>query len=1075
MRKLRLAAAVSLVLASPGAFALGLGDIEMRSALNQPMNAEIRLTSVKPGELDGMIVTLASADAFSRAGIERSQSLQDLRFSVDDSGPAPVIRISSMGPVIEPFLNFLLEVDWPQGRMVREYTVLLDPPVFLSHGATSSGSSDTPALTNSSDNALAAPAPIDRRVENAAEVDFDVEVIGGGEVANSVGGSEPATIDVQASTPLVPADGEVISLTDIEAPNPAAAQSAGDFEFAVEIAGSNDEVGNEVGGSAEIIRTAEAEADAFEVEIIGGDELGGGDGVEISLDDFDVAASDAPAAGAEVTVQTGDTLYEIAQRAAGDQVSVEQMMLALLNANESAFIEGNINLVRAGSILRIPDAPQAQSLSQSQALAEVASQSQLWQEYRDNLRANQGTSIASAPEQAEQPAESTEPATEDLGQVVVEDTVEQAAEQAAADVESAAQDGELLSADARAILEQAREEIQQRDELRIVGEDTSTDAVADAGEGSEGEAVADVDRRLQLAREELSSARLESGDLVEQATELEATTENLDALVTLRQNEIAALEQQLTDARENAENAASGLAGQASNAVEGAADAVAEVGDSVADAADTTTDAASTAATDAVAAVTDSSDNEAQEGQNFFQALLADPRKMAIAGVGGLALLGALGTLLFGRRRSDDDLLDDVDDRVRDGDPDVSGDKIDRAVMAADQTGDKVSDTGASMAAGAGAAVAGAAAVGRLAGEDEDTREAYEAMIAGSSDEDDDDIDKDDTMSEADVYLAYGLHGQAEELLVAASEREPDNHLFPRKLLDTYNAQGNGEAFARTAADYHSRFGGDAAPDWATISAMGHELRPQDEMFSSSAAAVAAVGSGQVGGTRLDASDFTDAGADNPVSSSVTRDFGAAEEPLDFDNDDVSGMLDQSVDPAFAFDEADLEATGDFSQIADEVAAENDVGTIEFPDLDDVTTDITAGASELESFDLAVGATAANEKMSDATATAADLTLDLDQLSEDISLDSTELLDATDLGSVDGLEIPDLTADNELLSGNLDGPAGGADEMDSMLDLAKAYIDMGDKDSASNALDQIVKSGSPDQVSEAETLLRKIS
>ena len=131
MRKLATAAAVSLALASGGAFGLGLGDTEMRSALNQPMNAEIRLTSVKPGELDGMIVQLASEDAFSRAGIDRTQALTDLVFTVDQSANVPVIRISSRRPVVEPFLNFLLEVDWPQGRMVREYTVLLDPPVFI--------------------------------------------------------------------------------------------------------------------------------------------------------------------------------------------------------------------------------------------------------------------------------------------------------------------------------------------------------------------------------------------------------------------------------------------------------------------------------------------------------------------------------------------------------------------------------------------------------------------------------------------------------------------------------------------------------------------------------------------------------------------------------------------------------------------------------------------------------------------------------------------------------------------------------------------------------------------------------
>ena len=1069
MRKLRLAAAVSLVLATPGAFALGLGDIEMRSALNQPMNAEIRLTSVKPGELDGMIVKLASADAFSRAGIERSQSLQDLRFSVDSSGSAPVVRITSTRPVVEPFLNFLLEVDWPQGRMVREYTVLLDPPVFLSQGATSSAATvgDTPVLTNTRDNALAAPAPIERSAENAADIDFDVELVGdaadvnfdvelvdGGEVADSVTG---AGLGAQGNDELgglvVPLDGEVISLTDLEVPNPVTAQAAANFEFDVEISGSSEEIGNEVSGSSDIVRTVDASEIEFEVETVEIAEFVEGEGEEISLEELDFASANAPEAGSEITVESGDTLYEIAQRVTTDQASVEQMMLALLSANESSFIEGNINLVRAGSILRIPDAAQAQSLSQAQAVAEVASQSQLWEEYRDNVRATQGTSLASNAAEAVQPAAEELPAP---------DATEQAA---------LAVDNEALSTDARAILEQARREISERDELRIVGEDTSTAAVADAGEGSEGAAVADIDRRLQLAREELSSSQLETGDLTDQATELEATTENLDALVTLRQNEIAALEQQLSDARANASNTAAELTDAAADVSGDVADAAQGVAGSVTEpateAAGEVVDGATGEASDAVSAITDQAENEAQEGQSFFQSLMADPRKMAIAGVGGLALLGALGTLLLGRRKSDDEVLDD--NEVETLAEEVEADK---GFAAAE--GDISAGKAGGAAAAAAAAGIGAAGVGAVGGREDDDAsvETFDDTVAVSADEGDDGIDKDDTMSEVDVYLAYGLHGQAEELLLAAGEREPDNHVYPRKLLDTYNAQGNGDAFAKTAADYHARFGGDSAPDWATISAMGNELRPQDSMFAGSAAAVAAIGAGTIGSDRLQADDFIEAGADNTISSSVSRDFGAAEEALDFEKDDVTGLLDQSVDPAFSFDEADLEATGDFSALADEIAAETDAGTIEFPGVDDLNID---GAADIDALDLSAGATAANERIAGVTPSAADLTLDLDQLTDDISLDNTELLDDTQLGSVDGLEIPDLTADNELLSGGADALAGNPDEMDTMLDLAKAYIDMGDKDSASNALGEIVKSGNPIQVSEAETLLRKIS
>ncbi len=83
MRKLATALAVSIALSSSAAHALSLGEIEMRSALNQPMQAEIQLSSVRAGEMTGMIVKLASPEAFARAGIERTDALADLRFSVD--------------------------------------------------------------------------------------------------------------------------------------------------------------------------------------------------------------------------------------------------------------------------------------------------------------------------------------------------------------------------------------------------------------------------------------------------------------------------------------------------------------------------------------------------------------------------------------------------------------------------------------------------------------------------------------------------------------------------------------------------------------------------------------------------------------------------------------------------------------------------------------------------------------------------------------------------------------------------------------------------------------------------------
>ena len=132
MKRIVAFAAAVLVIALPsGAAALGLGDIVLHSALNEPLDAEIELLSVGRGDVEDINVTLAKSDDFARAGLDRPFWLSKLRFRVqaDPDGKARV-KVTTRQPIREPFLNFLLEVNWPKGRLLREYTVLLDPPVY---------------------------------------------------------------------------------------------------------------------------------------------------------------------------------------------------------------------------------------------------------------------------------------------------------------------------------------------------------------------------------------------------------------------------------------------------------------------------------------------------------------------------------------------------------------------------------------------------------------------------------------------------------------------------------------------------------------------------------------------------------------------------------------------------------------------------------------------------------------------------------------------------------------------------------------------------------------------------------
>ena len=129
-RPLRVVSTLLLALASSSAMALGLGDIRVLSKPGQPLLAEIPIISADPSELENLRVALASPVTFARVGLDRPTGLvSELQFELtrNTQGRA-VVRVSSQAPVTTPSLNFLIEADWGQGRLVREYSALVDAP-----------------------------------------------------------------------------------------------------------------------------------------------------------------------------------------------------------------------------------------------------------------------------------------------------------------------------------------------------------------------------------------------------------------------------------------------------------------------------------------------------------------------------------------------------------------------------------------------------------------------------------------------------------------------------------------------------------------------------------------------------------------------------------------------------------------------------------------------------------------------------------------------------------------------------------------------------------------------------------
>lgn len=131
MKKQTSAVLVTLLSIVGSAFGLGLGDIEVKSNLNEPLDAEIQLIQLQGLTAGEVLPTLAGNDDFRRAGVERSFFLSNIQFRVaENTNGDVVVALSTRQSIREPFLNFLVEINWPGGRLLKEYTILLDPPVF---------------------------------------------------------------------------------------------------------------------------------------------------------------------------------------------------------------------------------------------------------------------------------------------------------------------------------------------------------------------------------------------------------------------------------------------------------------------------------------------------------------------------------------------------------------------------------------------------------------------------------------------------------------------------------------------------------------------------------------------------------------------------------------------------------------------------------------------------------------------------------------------------------------------------------------------------------------------------------
>jgi pilus assembly protein FimV len=1007
VRKIIFALAFGVLLLPDSGFTLGLGEIEVSTALNQELNAEIQLLSAAPEDVETLIVKLASREEFIRAGIDRPYMLNSLKFSAEMRGDAPVIKVTSDKPIREPFLNFLIEVDWPKGHMMREYTILLDPPVFMGQQQ----------------------APVQQEQLRPAAMDS----------------SRPA------------ATGAV--------PEP---QSSSGFRPAM--------------GGASTTATAMPVAAPAEQTT-----------QSRPTPSYTQTNYQSPAG---YRIKQGDTLWSLADSMRPDQsVTIEQMMLAMLRTNPEAFINDNVNGLKRGYILRIPDRDDIIAVNQAEAVALVREQNALWREYQ-------------------QAVASSEPAS-------------------AMDREADGGAGTGLDQGADARLE-----------IVAAGSGVAASGSKDPTRMTESELRAE----LAIARESLETERVEKEELQQRVTTLEGQLDKMQSLLTLEDADLAEMQQAATPGE-----------GEAMPVVEGAEQpAVEELAEEQLELIEAAETEGAAALEEDIAATEEAVVEEAGEQEVFIDeaqvevveeaveqpvapaedftvspstqpafmqeqkqglaALLNNPMLLAAAG-GALLLVLLLIALIMKRRKAGSEEEPVIASNLEDiaVQAEASNAVTEARAEQVEQEASAVAEAEVEQEAAA-ASVTESAAVMPSA---EDEAAAQAEMEATGEEA------RDDIIAEADVYLAYGIYQQAEELLQNAIKENPDNESYRVKLAETYFAAKNKDAFNELATEMNQRRNGEDTPAWNKIVALGKQISPEHALFAAAAAEMVGelemddLVSHQPETTDIDSGAETEQVAMAPELD-LELDEAAAEaseevaaepvESVEFDlsetgaeaeaePDEESVEFDlaetQALEPEQAEEEFSLDIEAAELGIEEETEAQEEGGDAEVSfDLDDVSAEteeaLTADEATDESLSLDdvddsslefdIGDDVAEEASEpEAVAESLDEATEILDLTEELAEESaaeggepeatepeaTEALAAEP--EAESLSFDD-SMDDDLDLSDLDD----IDEVSTKLDLAKAYLDMGDADGTRSILDEVLSEGDDEQKKEAEELLRQL-
>ncbi|MCU7931466.1 MAG: hypothetical protein KZQ90_11745 [Candidatus Thiodiazotropha sp. (ex Codakia rugifera)] len=903
IRKLSLAVAVATALSPMGALALGLGEIHPQSALNQTFKADIDLLSVTQEELQDVRVSLASLEAFNNAGMDRPFLLTGLKFTpmLSPSGK-PVITISSSDAIREPFLNFLVEVNWPKGRLVREYTVLLDPPVTLRRS----------------------PQPV----------------------------SSPVT------------------------------------------------------KTAPSRRTAIARTETASSSMSSGD-----------------AREYGP-------VQPNDNLWKIAKQMQRSEESVEQVMMALQRHNPSAFIKNNVNNLKVGKILRLPEDADVTSLSKREALNEFLAQTQAWRSGRAGV---------SAKPSADKKPGRAKPKDEDRLKLI------------------SAKPGAGEAADREGMAESSNELDRLKQEIMLVKESNEgalqeNDTLRTRVQELEKQ-IQDIQRLLTLKSDQLAEIQTAQDIASEKMEEMKSVEpEPAEASMPAPVEAEVAAEpeteiepQPMVEAELPVVPVPEGTLIEEVDIeaqIEAAQQQAAAEEEAPAPVVEPTPAPTATVKPPVTAEqpVAPPVVKMPPKKVSYFDGLKENSSLLSIVGGVAVLLIGLLWMIMRRRKEAEAEFAE--------------------SILVSPDSGVVVSgkDDNSSLTA--------------------PTDETSFMSDFSPSDIDalQDETGEVDPLSEADVYIAYGRYQQAEELIKQAIDKFPEREELKHKLVEIYFSAKKPSEFTSLAQELHDAGVEDRQPDaWSKIAAMGQELDPAHALFAGAAgmaAGAALSDADEVDDLGLDlSSDALSSMEEQPQVEALQQTSEVEIDSMDLsDLDNLDGLDSESL-------EADLSLDSEFlnkMESGEAVNDDSDALNIDLSDLDVDSEQAKAETDEPLPFDLAD----IEEDESPSHSVSAE------SASDAIELEDSESLDNLDLESIEK-ELEGLSSDldNEdseidelsLLhshSENLD--LDSTDEITTKLDLARAYIDMGDNEGAKGILEEVASEGSELQQKEAEELLNNL-